>query len=880
MTPLRRGRAFAGQLALLAVLGALTAFLVSGPARLANGRTDAGLRGDIGKLEASSRDLTFQTASRIGEVSGGYGDRELESYRRGLPAPLGELIGGAWYIAETPQSSIVPAGVTPGVCPDVVTVRWQTGADRAVTIVAGRAARSGDLPEVIAERDAAAALGVRVGDRVHLTARYGQTDARVAGLFTRADPGDPIWADQALTVGACPDPREGIRDQAVLLTDRAGAVRAGTGLAGLSDRWRYRLAEDRITADRVAALTRAVALARREPPERTSLQSSLDNTLAGFDAQVRAVRALLAVVQAGILATAAGLILLAARLMTDRRRTEFALLRARGGAVRTVAGRTLRETLIAVPAAVAAGWLAGVLVPGRPDEVEPLLVAAVALLAVLAAPVCAALAARRPAFSGHRLDASALRPSARRLTAEAFLVVLAAGAIYLLRRRGLDAGAGVDPYLIGAPVLLALAASVVALRVVPFPLRRAGKLAARARGATAFLGLSAAARAPLHPGPLAVLVVAIATGLFTGAVTSTVDAARDRAAQLAVPADAMVAGYRFTPDIAQRVAALPHVDRAVAALFYPGASVRGDSSATLTQTQAVVLDAGVAGLDLPAALTGARPGGDPVPAVVSPRLARQIGAGGTVEVLGRPYRFTVAEVRDTMPGLGAGARDFLVLPQQAMPVPDFAPILPNRILVDGSGFDIDQVRATADAGQRAQLQALTGTPVEQSQLAAPATVTTRAAYRAGLEQRGVDGVLSFTFTAGMIASAALALTAVVLAVLTGAPSRGRTLSRLRTMGLSPAQGRRLLVFELVPLITVAVLAGGVAGFVLPALIGAALGLSGFTAGVTVGTSLDPWFAGGVLAVAVVAVVAALVVENVANRRLRLGTVLRLGEEQS
>jgi putative ABC transport system permease protein len=214
-----------------------------------------------------------------------------------------------------------------------------------------------------------------------------------------------------------------------------------------------------------------------------------------------------------------------------------------------------------------------------------------------------------------------------------------------------------------------------------------------------------------------------------------------------------------------------------------------------------------------------------------------------------------------------------------MPVPDFQPIQPNRILVDGAGFDLDQIRRTADAGQREQLEKSTGRVVEDSELSVPATVTTWDAYRAALEARGVDGALSFTFTAGLAGSAVLSLAAVALAVLTGAPARGRTLSRLRTMGLSPGQGRRLLVFELIPLIAVALLAGGLAGFALPALIGPALHLNGFTAGVPADTSLDPWLAGGVSAIAALAVIGALAVENVANRRLRLGTVLRLGEEQ-
>ncbi|AEV83470.1 permease [Actinoplanes sp. SE50] len=881
MSVLRRVRAFAGQLLLLAVLAGLTAFLVAGPVRLANGRTDDGLRGDIGRLAYTSRDLTLSAIQRDYEPSRAAGAGELAALRQKLPAPLTGMIGGSWYIAESGRASVVPAGTTAGSCPNAATIRYEPAAAAAITMVAGRQPDTTRIPEVMLGEHEAQALRIRLGDRLDLTSRWGTGRVQVVGLYRANDPADPIWDDLKLVPNvACPDPRDGTRSLAVLLGDQTAAAEAGNLVGDFGDRWRFRLDERRITADRVDALASAVARLRHNPPPETTLQSSLDSTLAAFDRQVRAVRALLAVVQAGILATAAGLILLAARLMAGRRRAEFALIRARGGAVHTVAGRTVLETLVVVPAAVALGWLGGALVSGRPDPAEPYLVVAVLLVGLLAAPAYAAFDARRPSFSGHRGDVAALRPPTRRLTAEGFLVLLAVGGILLLRRRGLDAGAGVDPYLIGTPVLLALAASVVALRLVPFPLRWAGRIAARARGAIAFLGLSGAGRAPMHSGPLAVLVVAIATGLFTGTVTSTVGGARDRAADLSVPADALVTGFAFTPDTAARLAALPHVTRVTPVLLAPGTTIHGDTSPMILQGQAMVVDAAAAGLDLPAALVAAKPGTAAIPVAVSPHLAERIGTAGSVDVQGRRYRYAVAAIVATVPGLGTDTQDFMVLPEQAMPIPDFAPIVPNRLLVDGAGLDVARLRDTADAGQVDQLRKVTGRAVQAWELAVPATVTTRTAYRRSLEQRGVDGALSFTFTAGMVAAAALSLTAVALAVLTGAPARGRTLSRLRTMGLSRRQGRRLLVFELVPLVAVAVLAGGLAGFTLPALIGPALGLDGFTAGVTAGISLDPWFAGGVLALAVVAVIAALAVENVANRRLRVGSVLRLGEEQS
>jgi putative ABC transport system permease protein len=139
-------------------------------------------------------------------------------------------------------------------------------------------------------------------------------------------------------------------------------------------------------------------------------------------------------------------------------------------------------------------------------------------------------------------------------------------------------------------------------------------------------------------------------------------------------------------------------------------------------------------------------------------------------------------------------------------------------------------------------------------------------------------VLSFTFAAGAAGSVVLAVLTVGFAVLAGAPARGVVLSRLRTLGLSAAQGRRLLIYELVPLLGVAVLAGGLVGVALPRLIGPALGLAGFTAGVAARSRLDPALLVAVPAAVLLAIGAALLVESAVNRRMRLGEALRLGEE--
>jgi putative ABC transport system permease protein len=125
----------------------------------------------------------------------------------------------------------------------------------------------------------------------------------------------------------------------------------------------------------------------------------------------------------------------------------------------------------------------------------------------------------------------------------------------------------------------------------------------------------------------------------------------------------------------------------------------------------------------------------------------------------------------------------------------------------------------------------------------------------------------------------MALLSVGFAVLAGARTRGKILSRLRTMGLTRKQGRRLLLLELAPVVTVAVLTGGVVGLLLPRLIAPALNLTSFTDGYDAGLQLDPTVVGGSLALIIAGLGTALLVESIFNRRLRLGEVLRLGSAE-
>ncbi|MEV4703405.1 ABC transporter permease [Actinoplanes sp. NPDC049316] len=892
---LHRARAFAGELALLAILTLVATVLVSGVPKLANGYTDAGLRADVARLPYTARDLIFRSvpagyAQRPDDDVVRDGAQRLGAYRERLAAPLPRLIDDQWYTARLGPAGVRSTGdVAPflGNCTPSLSVRTLTGADRALRMVEGRVPASADVVEATVARPAAAAVGLRVGSTFTLVGSTGPVPVRVVGIFEQLDPAALLWDDMPLTRTSCPNPADGSVVRAGLLTDQAGIRLAAERTGDVVHEWRYRLAEDRLSAPDVPALAAAVAAARRDPPRLTALNNGLESSLSRYNGQQSAVAALLAVVQSGVLATLLGLIALAAGLVADRRRAEFGLIRARGGAAATIGGRLLAETLLVVPAAVLAGLLAGALLPGRASAHGWLPLLMVATVATLTAPVLATVTQRHPTFARSRRDLTGSRPSARRLVGEGFVVLLAVLGVLLVRRRELSAAGGVDPYLVVVPVLLAVAAALVILRLLPWPLRLAGRLAARARGAVPFLGLAGAGRgSPVRTAPLAVLVVAVATGVFTGTVTVSIADARDRATDLEVPGDTLITGAGFGAGTGPALAAVPGVT-AVAPMWAATASLRSvGAGPPLGQVQVLLVDGPAADrvlrrsgndLRLPDALTRADRAGDTVPALVSPDLVAQVGGGGALEVQGTPYRFRVAAVAAEVPGLGVGARRFVVLPAQALPVPLERPLVVNRFAVAGTGADPEELRRAGDAGQLAYLGGGLGrTPADWA--LPPTTVTTWQGRRASLEDSGVNRVLSFTFAAGATGAVLLALLTVAFAVLAGAPARGVTLSRLRTLGLSAGQGRRLLLYELVPLLAVALLAGGLVGIALPRLIGSALGLAGFTAGVPARDRIDPVLVAAMLAVVLLAVVAALAVESAANRRMRLGEALRLGEE--
>ncbi|MFI7607552.1 FtsX-like permease family protein [Micromonospora sp. NPDC049366] len=892
----RRVRAYGGQFVLLAVLTMLVTLLINGVPRVVNRLAEDGLHEQLASSPAAQRDLIYTmkpltaAASNTSLVSNQ--QRDLDRLQAEMPPQVRDLVDQRWYAADA-----VPGRLTG---PDLkaknllvnLIMRTAPGIDTAGTLVDGqwpKAGEPGQPVQVALAEDVARKLNLRVGSRLNLAALArgsGRPAAvTVAGIFQPRDRKNGIWDGLPQTLQVEEPLGDGEPFVAVGVVDAAALDRqAATGWP-VAFSWRYRLGVNGIDVRRVDQLIDGVRQMVRSAPDSRSLVQAVDIPLGKFAASLAAAQTLLAVIGAGVLATLGGLVLLAAALAMRRRRQEFVLLRARGGAATSGARRSLVESLLVIPPAAALGWFLGALVPGPAGDAVPLGIVATVLL-TLALPVATLFV---PTGNTGRRDLVRLRPSARRATVEVFLLLLAALAVVLIRRRGLTLGE-LDPLLVSVPVLLAVSAAVLALRAYPWPLRLASRIAARTRGSVAFLGTARAGRS-VAATPLVVVVLAFAIAAFCTVVAAGVEASRDRAATRSVPADAVIRGDRMAPDTAAELQRLPGVTDAVGVAYASAQRILADTHGTdarLGATDVLLVDGPAlarivreSGVDLavPDTLLTARRGDGPVPAVVSPAVAADLAAAdldksAVVTTQSLRYEFRVADTVETFPLAGAEDGRFVLLPWQALPELTNTPV-PTTFLLAGHGLDVEALRRVGNDGQSQYQSAGTVTGGQRPREVEVLTWT-QARQQVGAD--GANGLLAFGFVAGAAGGAALGLFAIAFTVLAGARARGQVLSRLRTLGLSSRQWRGLLLVELAPLVGVSVLTGAVVGAALPLLLNPVLGLAAFTSGDPVRVAFEPGLVAGVVVLGAVALGLAVAVEALNNRRLRLGEVLRLGEE--
>lgn len=653
--------------------------------------------------------------------------------------------------------------------------------------------------------------------------------------------------------------------------------------SNLSLAWDFPLNLGAVTADNVDALRHHVTAAISTSgtlvssthgiPTDVAIDSGLATDLAAFTNADDAISRLLSLLFVSLTLVGAVVVLLGARLLTEHRDAEFALMRARGAALRQLAGLALRSGAVAVfPAAIISSALALAVTPGTEEPLGWWLAGLTTVTALAGPPL---MAVRRYSKSGRRGTPrgrgklSRQRAAARRLVAEAALICAATGGLVLLRLHGLPAPGRSDFYLTAAPALVAIPAAVLVVRCYPAVLRALLRLAVARRGVIGYLGLARSARTSLSAVlPAFALVLALAVIAFGAMVKDAVLRGEVAASWLTSGADAMIgapdSGISLPPRAQQIIASVPGVQRTASILDLPGSVGEAgfDSPVNVAVLDPVRYAAVLADTPVPAfpaaALARPRGGARPglVPVLVSPAIAALVHRSPLVTVGIHTIRVRVAGIIASTPAMPIPG-PFVVFPRWAQGS-DQAP--PNVMFLAGSHLDGKALKATA-------------------QHAVPSvSVTLRSDVLAGLRTAPLPSAGYVAFAEGAVAAAALSVLILLLTLILGARSRELTLARLSTMGLTQRQARLLAAVETLPPVLAAMAGGIVCAAVLAPLIGPALDLSAFTS-YTLSVPVKPDLvalaatAGGL----VVLTLATLAGQAVAARHRGVGGALRVGE---
>ncbi|MFB6786609.1 FtsX-like permease family protein [Streptomyces olivaceus] len=851
----------------LAVLVALTACLAAAFPRALDRYADAGLDRALTQarpdrtsvlVTAPQPDPALSARERAESMrperlAGRYG--KVLAAVEGAPLPVDRARSA--YGVRTTEGLPVPEPwlPQPSGLPAQFYLAAQAGLGDHAEIGSGRLPRATGGPVTVATGaleaavtvETARALRIKVGSVLHVPGvERAPFTVRVTGVLAPRDPDGAYWSAQPVlrkpSLMRVPGPPGADHQHywlgALLLAPEAGPALLGT--AGTPVRyWQAAPDTGALHAHDLSALTSAVAALESGPGLRevragvdpaADVSTDLDEVFAAFGELRSGIGPLVSVAAVGAGTVAGVVLLMAGGLAADRRRAELALLRARGASLRGVAGRLLAETSVVALPAGALGLAAALLaLPGaRP---APAVGAAVAVTAAACAalPLRAAVAHRAVRVHGGRRDVASARPSRRRTVAELTAVALALGAVETLRRSGASGGAG--DLVSAAPVLVGVIAALVLVRLYPLPLRRLARPAGRLRGAVGHLALARAGRTPVSAVlPLLALLTALTTAAFGGSVLAGVADARDQAAVRVVGADARVQGTDGPlPDgVSDRVGRASGV-REVAEVGLTDQANAGDGK------QKVPL----AGVD-PGAYAGlaARTGlgafdgdaleghgggaGQPLPALASPAVAERFGTGPFSVRTGDGTSLTVriALVRAFTPAVSGD--DFLVVDRAGLSAEAARPSL---LLVTGAPLDAGALRrAAGDAG----------------------SVLLRSAERGRYVDSPLQSGAERVYAVAVAAGAGYAVLALLLSLLRAAPERAALLARLRTMGLTRAQGRRLLVLESLPQAVLAAAGGALTGWATVRLLAPGIDLTTIalaTASSPVGRAglrTDPW----------------------------------------
>ncbi|MFJ9146729.1 FtsX-like permease family protein [Streptomyces sp. NPDC102270] len=818
----------------LALLVALTACLAAAFPRAVDRYEDAGLRRaaeqarpDRTSIEvfAPQPSVMLPPRGREDILRPGVLAHQYAKVRAQVPRALVLDPGQSTYGVRTTMDFPVPDPWLPRPTgkPAEVTLVAQAGLGAHASLARGRLPRAdGDVTANTPELEAAVtvetakSLHIKVGSVIHAPAAGRTLPIRVTGIVTPRDPKGAYWSTHPILRSPSlirePAPSMDMHWLGALLIAPEAAPLLLATPGRPEPYWQLAPSEQTLRARDTPALRSALASLEAGPAlqkvrleidgpvtelteitGRTDVLTDLDEVLIAYDRFRGEIAPLVAVAASGTGTVAVVVLLMAGGLTADRRRGELALLRARGASLRGLTARLFAETAVVAVPAGALGLSAALLTV--PEGRFPYAIAAaVAVTAV----TCAALPLR--AVAAHRVvrvhtgreDISSVRPSRRRTVVELTLLTLAAGAVESLRRRG-TSGAS-DDLVSLAPVLVGVIAALVLVRLYPLPLRVLARPAARLRGVLAHLSLARAGRTSASAVlPLLALLTALTTAAFGGSVLAGVQEARDHASLLAVGADARVETATPLPSgLPERLRGSPGVSglSAVSVTY----EAKPENAA-----QAVPL-AGVDPADY--AALSSRTG---IGAFPADRLQKET-AGGTTPALA-----------STATARTYGTRPFpVLLPDGSSLTVRITTVVDRTSAVTGPDFLVVNREALSPETARPTTLLLTGKDLDGAALRKAAPEAASVHLRSEERERYVDSPLQTgaegVYATAVAAGTGYALLALLLSLLRSAPERTALLARLRTMGLTRAAGRRLLILESLPQAILAALGGTLTGW--------------------------------------------------------------------
>ncbi len=728
--------------------------------------------------------------------------------------------------------------------------------------------------------DAAALLGIGLGDVVPLgldqtdtLARLGYAPhtrwaVRVVGLLRARDPADAFWYGENGILHPSTrvfSPSLAINDVRVLVDQAAYApMAARSEAAGLPMRYHWRSFVDpgaiamADTGALVGALRQAELIFPRSAsaaatPGTTRMTTDLAVLLADSRTRWSFAVTVMAAGAAGAAAMAMASLGLVALLGARRRRTSVAAWRTRGASTPQVLRATLGEGLAcAVPGAVLATGLAIALIPGTQPATSIAAGTAVVIAAVLAVgllEIPPALGPKGGARAGHGAGpgdgvARGGAATSRRLATEIVVLVLAISAIVLLRGRDaavaavatgagarvprggpgavLGGGADLNPLLALAPTLVAFAAALIVVRLVPVALRGVAWASARRRDLVATLAMRRAARQGGSTAVVLVLFACTAITTFAAVTVQTLDQGADVVAWQQTGADDhLLSTLGSLPPVLVN-GPLPGVTaRAPAVRGTAGVAtdLGGYDLLAVAMPAYVPLVAGTPGdPGVPAELLEPDPASLPV--VLSPALAGRTG----VTRIGQPFRLMfqnhpisahLAGLRDWWPTLQPNGTFIVVSLDQ---LTGFIPV--------GLPAPTDEFLAVPAGGGDALLATLapSGPGV---------TLVSRTDVAAAIRDRPVNRAVEIVMLGAVLVGTAYAVLALIVGLVLAGSARLNEVGHLRMLGLGRRDPIALLALEYGPVLGATLVVAAGLGIGLFVLLESTLGL-----GVLLGSPLE------------------------------------------